>query len=247
MTLDGQRDEATADRVASGLRSAMLTGSLRPGEPLRDAAIALQYGVSRNTVREAFRLLQGDGLTEHRRHRGTVVKRLSASDVRDAYVVRRAIELRAIEMINNAPDDLVRIVEERVVEAEQALEQGRWQDVGTASLAFHVALVGTLGSPTLDTVMNAASSRLRLAFASLADEGAFQAPWVRRDREINDLIQRGRSAEARNALRLYLDDSEHQVLGAVREYLCPEQPGAARSGPGHSGPIQPTTKGRSWR
>lgn len=212
-------DAPTADRIATAVRDAILAGSLRPGEPLREAQLALEHGVSRNTVREAFRLLQGDGLTDHRRHCGTVVRRIGPADIRDVYAVRRTIELRAIEMINHAGDAALGRLEQRVRDAEQARDEGRWQEVGTASLSFHRELAATLASPTLDAVMDGVLSRLRLAFAPMPDEGAFQAPWVERDRAINDLLQRGRSGAARDAMRVYLDDSENQVIGAVREYL----------------------------
>ncbi|GAB3310480.1 GntR family transcriptional regulator [Epidermidibacterium keratini] len=212
--------QAASDRIAAEVRDDMLSGHLLPGAPLRDTALASSYGVSRNTVREAFRLLQSQGLTEHRRHKGTVVRRVSGDDVRDIYTVRRALELRAIEQINQASAEHLVAIERAVCAAEAARDAERWNDVGTASLRFHLALVGSLSSPTLDACIDSVLSRLRLAFAPMPDEGQFQAPWIERDRHINDLLQSGFATDARAALRVYLDDSENVVLGAVRRHIA---------------------------
>jgi DNA-binding GntR family transcriptional regulator len=55
-----------------------------------------ELGVSRNTLREAMRLLAADGLVEVARYRGAVVKTTTAK-VRDIYLVRCTLHLRAVE------------------------------------------------------------------------------------------------------------------------------------------------------
>lgn len=212
---------ATADRVAFDLRERVLSGELPPGTPLRDTALALELGVSRNTVREAFRLLQASGLTEHARHKGTVVASLTADDIRDIYTARRALELRAVDQSAGAdPSDLARL-EAAVRRSEQLRDEQRWQEAGTASLEFHAALVATLGSPSLDVFMRTTLGRLRLAFATMPDEGEFQVPWIARDREITDLITQGRTRLASDAMRSYLEDSEAEVLASLRRATTP--------------------------
>ena len=50
-----------------------------PGVQLSEVALAQQYGVSRNTLREAFRLLARDGLVEHVPHRGVFVRTMTTA------------------------------------------------------------------------------------------------------------------------------------------------------------------------
>ena len=47
-------------QVAERLRSAIVTGKLRPGEPLTETALAAQLNVSRAPVREAIQDLEND-------------------------------------------------------------------------------------------------------------------------------------------------------------------------------------------
>ena len=202
--------------MADGLREQMLTGALGPETPLRDTAIAEEFGVSRNTVRESFRLLQAQGLTSHRRHKGTVVRRLEPADINDIYVVRRTLELRAVDRSGHASEEALAALAQTIHDAAAVHAAGRWRELGTVSLQFHRQLVALLGSPSLDGFMHSILSRLRLAFATMPDEADFQAPWLPRDAEINDLIQRGEVARAYDALRLYLDDSEATLLAELR-------------------------------
>ena len=48
-------------------------------------------------------------------------------------------------------------------------------------------------------------------------------PYVRRNREIATLVERGRTPEAAGALLVYLDDAERQLLAAVAERDAPRR------------------------
>ena len=78
--------------VADRLRRLIVTNRLRPGDPLRLAAIADRLGVSVQPVREAVRLLAAEGLVVIEPHRGAYVAKLSIEDVEELYAVRVALE-----------------------------------------------------------------------------------------------------------------------------------------------------------
>ncbi len=202
--------------VADTLREWIVEGVLLPGTPLRDSVMAADFGVARNTLREALRTLHDEGLVVQQLHKGTMVKTLDAADVKDIFVTRRTLELAAVENSPLAPEGLLHALEEKVAAAEHAVATEDWNEVGTASLRFHQALVTLLGSRRMDAFFRVTIAQLRLAFAVMTDEAEFQAPWVARDRGICDLLRSGRSQEAKAALRLYLEDSERLVLDAVR-------------------------------
>lgn len=202
--------------VADTLREKIVEGVLLPGTPLRDSVMAADFGVSRNTLREALRILYDEGLVVQRLHKGTAVKTLAADDVKDIYITRRTLELAAAEHGPLVPEPLLDTLDEKVAAAEHAVATKAWNEVGTASLRFHQTLVALLGSARMDAFFRVTVAQLRLAFAVMDDEAEFQAPWVSRDREICDLLRSGRSTDAKAALRLYLDDSECLVLDAVR-------------------------------
>ncbi|BCH28926.1 GntR family transcriptional regulator [Mesorhizobium sp. L-8-10] len=80
-------------RVFESVRAAIIQLQFRPGNPLSEAEIARQLGVSRQPVREAFIKLAETGLVEIRPQRGTFVRMISMREVGNARFLREAIEV----------------------------------------------------------------------------------------------------------------------------------------------------------
>ena len=59
--------------LVNRLTDRLIAGELRPGERLSETALAKEFDVSRNTLREAFRVLGEQGLVTHIPHRGVSV------------------------------------------------------------------------------------------------------------------------------------------------------------------------------
>src|SRR4051812_50047153 len=74
-------------------------GVFAPGTQLGEAELAARFEVSRGPLREAMQRLVQEGLLRGERHRGLFVIDLSASDVRDIYLARLAIERTACQLI----------------------------------------------------------------------------------------------------------------------------------------------------
>ena len=203
-------------QTASVLRESIISGRLAPGAPLREAALSEQLGVSRNTLREAFRELVSQGLIEHRVYRGVIVKVLTQDEIHEMYTIRRTIELRAIEESAFATPDELDLLTDVTRQASAAAARGAWQEAGTQSLYFHCGIVALLGSRRLNDLFRTVCAQLRLAFSLATDEEDFQKPWVERDRELCELIRSGRRVEAGRAAEGYLRDSERAVLEVAR-------------------------------
>ena len=104
---------AASARVADYLRHAILTGEIGPGEWIRQEEVAERLGSSRLPVREALRMLEAEGLTEHERHRGARVPSLSMHEVDVIYKMREQLEQLAIaESIPNLTDAQIRHLEQ---------------------------------------------------------------------------------------------------------------------------------------
>jgi DNA-binding GntR family transcriptional regulator len=200
----------------AALRHDVGGGRLLPGAPLRDQQLADRFGVSRNTMRDALRLLVAEGLVVSRLHAGSAVRRLQPEDVRDIYTARRVVEGSAVQSSALAREERLSAVEAAVCRGERAVKRRQWTEAGTASLAFHQALVDLADSPRLSAFFATIFAQLRLAFAEMDDEEAFQASWIPRDRQIAEHLLSGRRDAAVAELQSYLDDSEEMVLDVVR-------------------------------
>ena len=87
---------AASARVAAYLRDLILHDVLKPGDRIRQEEIAERFGASRLPVREALRMLEAEGLTEHERNKGARVPRLSMHEVDVIYRRRERLEPLAL-------------------------------------------------------------------------------------------------------------------------------------------------------
>ena len=87
------RPATVGNKVFEAMRQAIIQLQLRPGDPLSEAEMARQFGVSRQPVREAFIKLAEVGLVEIRPQRGTSVVMISRREVENARFIREAIEV----------------------------------------------------------------------------------------------------------------------------------------------------------
>lgn len=202
-----------APTLADALREQIIAGGFEPGARLSEAALATQMGVSRNTLREAFRVLAQHGLVEHVPNRGVSVASPGTADVIDIYRARRLIEcgvLRAASPLHPSVASM-RLAVER---GESAVEAGDWATVGTANMAFHRALIALSDSPRLERSHGQLAAELRLAFLAIDDPESLHRPFVARNRIVLEALTAEGPEAAAAALERYLVDSERLVLGA---------------------------------
>lgn len=199
--------------LADALRARIIAGEFAPGERLSEASLAARLDVSRNTLREAFRVLAQHGLVEHVPNRGVSVASPTTADVVDIYRARRQIECGILRTAS-ALHPSVGIMREELDRAEAGVEAEDWGAVATANMAFHRALVALSDSPRLERTHEQLLAELRLAFLAIADFESLHRPFVSRNRAVLEaLVDRGPQAAA-DELEDYLTESERRVLGA---------------------------------
>ena len=202
-----------AEEVALGIRESISQGEIAPGQRLAEVQLAEKYQVSRNTLREAFRLLSQQDLVLHVPNRGASVAIPSVTSIIDIYRVRRLVEVQAVaatfpkhpgvEQMRNAVDVAV-----------AASEAGDWIRVGTANFSFHSAIIMLTDSPRLRRLFDQMTAELRLAFGIVGDLEYLHAPFIDKHREIVSLIQKGDTGAAAKMLESYLVQAERLLLAA---------------------------------
>jgi DNA-binding GntR family transcriptional regulator len=86
------RTGAAGARIAADLREAILAGQFGPGDRIRQEELADRNGVSRLPVREALRILEGEGLVIVVPNTGAWVSRLDQAECQEMYQMRERIE-----------------------------------------------------------------------------------------------------------------------------------------------------------
>ena len=109
------------DWVCDELREAIVNLRLRPGEPLREAALAEKLGVSKTPLREAFARLEQEGLVETTSFKGAVVTGYSERDLQEIYELRALLEGEAARAAASHASDAAILALRRVVDRSRKL------------------------------------------------------------------------------------------------------------------------------
>jgi DNA-binding GntR family transcriptional regulator len=202
---------STAEHAADALRLQITEGHLLPGTKLGEEHISNAFAISRNTVREAFRLLAHERLVDHTPHRGVYVRTVTADDIRAMYATRRIVEPLGVDAA--MVDDAARAALRELVEAtEKAAACDDWHLVGTADIEFHRLLLGACHSTHLSKMFEHLLAELRLAFLLLPDHRSLHEPYLRRNRRLVSLLDAADRGGALAELNEYLDSAESQLL-----------------------------------
>jgi DNA-binding GntR family transcriptional regulator len=137
--------------VADALKEKILDGRLVPGQRLIANDLLEELGVSRGSLREAFRQLEAERLIDLSPNRGAIVRKLNPSEVDKLFEIRIALEgyaARAAAERINEKDNRQRF--------QQILEQGRshldnpvFASFIVDNRAFHQAIVSMSGNDEL--------------------------------------------------------------------------------------------------
>jgi DNA-binding GntR family transcriptional regulator len=195
-----ERPEPLGDRVYATLREYLRAGRIAAGQPLQEAALAAQLGVSRTPVREALARLASDGLVVAE-GRSFILPALTVADIEDIYALRFLLEPEALRLAAASRPDKKQLAPLRkALDAMAAANEAgdgagfmeanyRYRDAWTALVpnkrlvraiqlyADHVRYLRafTLDDPAVRAVVLKGLKRLMLALAAGDGDAAAQA------------------------------------------------------------------------
>jgi DNA-binding GntR family transcriptional regulator len=115
---------STAQNIFELMRNDIVSGVLKPLDPIRESEVAERLGVSRTPVREALLRLEGLGLVEIFPQSGTRVAPIRPEKVRAAQLIREAVEVEVVRRACRAASDealerLGYIIEDQTIAARR--------------------------------------------------------------------------------------------------------------------------------
>lgn len=202
-TRDRVRAKKMADIIADRIRHQIARGELVEGDWLpTEPELMERFGVSRPTLREAFRLLEGDSLVRVRRGPPGgarvhipgpeaaapifgLLLTLNSTTVYDVYEAQAVIEPPAVRRLAEQGSDSDHDALELAVERIGSLLPTADESFGLASVQFHQRLVELSGNQTLSLVIALLGEVMSRHLSAVYSESNLSA---------NDMIARNRRA-----------------------------------------------------
>jgi DNA-binding GntR family transcriptional regulator len=203
--------------VLDDIRRRILTGGFRPGERIAESEVAAKLGISRSPVREAFRVLEREGLITTLPRKGSFITEMSPEDLEEVFELREILECHAIDCIKKrtarSRDDINALLEE--VSRELIKEPDRF----TIISGFHYSLVELSNNYRLIELYKIlAVSLRRYQLIYLSKKGQRDIS-LEHHRGIVDALKRGEYALTKRLLRSHVRYVENIVEGQIKEML----------------------------
>lgn len=192
----------------------LISGTLLPGQKLSEQKISAALGISRNTLREVFRLLTSQRLLNYIQNRGVFVAAPTEADLVDIYRLRLTVQRGGILASRKTHPALVtmRALAER---ADELARSGEWHEVGTTNMEFHRAMVQLNDSQRINDAFELALAEMRLIFSLMEDSRHLHEPYISWNVRILEALEANDLPAAAKELELYLVKSQSDVLAAL--------------------------------
>jgi len=224
------------EMVAAHLRRQIVLGELKEGDQLPPESVLMeQFGVSRPTLREAFRILEAEGaITVRRGVRGGarvqvpdigvaarqvgLVLQYRGTLLSDVYEIRTVLESAAARMAatRRTSADLTRLQEAVDRHRESVEDQGA---TFAADAEFHRLIVELSGNETLQVLTAMVADIIREGDRAYAESHDWQHEQelvkiaLRAHTRLVELIRKRSGEEAEELWRKHLAESAKVVLG----------------------------------
>jgi DNA-binding FadR family transcriptional regulator len=232
------RGPTVTDEAIAKIREMIVSGHLGPGDRLpREADLAVQLGLSRNSLREAIRALSLVRVLDVRQGDGTYVSSLEPElllettgfvahllrdrSVLDLFEVRRLLESAAAALSAVRMDDEAR--RQLRVELDRMLEADGVEELVDADSAFHSVIAGAAGNTVLGALLDGLSARTTQArlwrghtdeqalAVTLSEHVRIYEAIMARDPELARALSAAHIATGELWLRMNLDADEEDI------------------------------------
>ncbi len=210
----GAQDVPLRDQVLVALRQRIVNGDYAPGERLTEDRLAEDFGVSRNPVREALRVVQAEGFVVMVPRRGAVVASPDATTIADMFAVRQRLETLAARLAAERATAVdVAVLRELLDAARQATDQVQFARVAELNSQLHLKVIDISGNRWLSAMASALYLHVQWVFRMGA---AHRAPhsWVEHIRLV-DAIEAGDPDAAEAAAMAHVDAASTAALDTL--------------------------------
>ncbi len=209
-----------AEDVADRVRDAIVLGKVEPGQRLSEPVLAETFNVSRGPIREAFAILESEGLLQIERHKGAYVTRLSRDDIEEIYSLRTSIERLAIERAAKfgKPEDFA-AMDEIIAKLEEVVKHGDSRGAVELDVAFHDLIYRASGHSRLYRVWSSLRPQIEtFLYSRASDTQNYMLKVVPEHRE---LLQQLRDRDAERAVA-NIDEHIRVAYDRLRSLSFPE-------------------------
>jgi DNA-binding GntR family transcriptional regulator len=219
-------------QIVSKLRDAILSGHFKPGERLVESSLCQIINVSRSSLREALRRLEGEKLVLNVPNKGPSVAEISWVEAEEIYNVRILLEAEAVAQFTK------RVTERDIVKMRSALrnivkaiENGDAIGRIHATSEFYGTIFAGCGNSIIGELLEGLQSRINLLRTQNNQPKKRALDGTKEMDEILRMVEKRDPVAARKATVAHVRaawDGAKQLFHLKKKTKFPADPGSAK-------------------
>jgi len=185
--------KSLVDHTSKYLEDMIIKGKLRPGQRIKEQEVSSQLGISRPPVREAFKILEVEGLIKREPRRGVFVSEVTKNDIWEIYTLKIALYTLAVTLaIDRISDNGMGKLEKIVAQMEVIVQDDTNPDIikyEELNNLFHETTTILAGHGRLKKMVQSLNNQIkRVSYRSFTKEGHLKSS-CRYHRQILEAIK----------------------------------------------------------
>lgn len=224
--LSPDRSSTLQQKAYHFVKEKIMNRHLKPGSFLTDGQLALELGMSRTPVREAFRLLEYEGFLSSRARRGWEVNSLSLKDIQEIFDVKETLESmlarKAAECENEPKRKQLKRLMEQMKKSASSKEKDydAWREADIELHRVLLAMSGNVRASRIIRDLNDQWYRIRLSL--MAMQGRLERSNTEHEAVVEAVLAgdgSGAERHMRNHLHNLREELERLLLHVILPYV----------------------------
>ena len=199
--------------VYEQLKNSIISGEIKPGEILNEAALAEKYGMGKTPTREALLLLANESLLDSMPRVGYVVSSLTTKDLLEIFFLRIILEVEAIGLAAEriTADEITELEENNRKERQISIEKPirAHEQAHQLNREFHGLIARASGNLRLEKMIRDLINDLERALSF----DPYNADPIQHI-EIIACLAAHDKARAQEAMRAHINETRLRILDA---------------------------------
>lgn len=140
------------ENVADFLRTEIISGRLKPGDPIVEGQWAKKLNVAQASVRAALDILKSEGFAQRGSGRSLIVTAMTPEEIVSNFQVREVLEIFSARLVSQKKPNLSEL-DQIVADMQSAVDLRNLQAFYQRDLRFHLTLCRLAGNPVLERML----------------------------------------------------------------------------------------------
>ncbi len=216
-----KRGVALSEQVYQVVRGLIVSGRMRPGEAVIEAALAARLGVSRTPVREALKRLSDEGLIDVFAQSGTFIAPISRKALEEAYVIRTALETESVaRAAGRLTPAAAEAFADNIAAHERAIDRQRFGEAIRLDDTFHRMIADVNGLHMLWRAVDISKAQMDRGRHLAIPEPGLGAVTISQHRLILEAMLAGDAEHAAQYMRDHLATSLQNTLEIAADSIA---------------------------